>query len=759
MDNEQDPYATKADYSPTPLSERSTLPQDDDLANATLGDRYRIQQKLGQGGFGAVYLACDEKMVSRQVVIKVLLADSFENDWSRKKFRQESEALTRIDHPNIVSVFDTGEMPDGKPYIVMQYVAGPSLRSAITAEGMELQRAAHIIRQIGRGLSAAHEKGIFHRDLKPKNIMLQTLGDGEEQVKVIDFGIAKVKNSLVGHSTTRDLAAGSIAYMSPEQLAAQPVSAASDIYAFGVIAFEILTGRRPFNPDSMFQLLEMQRGGLRVQPVDLRPSLSLAAQSIILKALAFAPADRYQQARQFGDDLAQALTEEGYEASVVTQDARRAGVGKPLMTRVSVPTGADASSLETANVLFTDIVGYSKLLIDEQTEQLAKLQDIVLNTDECSRVQEGGQLLRLPTGDGMALVFFGDPEAPLRCALEISRELRQSPELQLRMGIHSGLVYRVADINTNMNVAGGGINIAQRVMDCGDAGHILVSKRVADDLGQLSRWSKCLHDLGDAEVKHGTRVHIFNLYTDDAGNAEVPRKLQPPEVRSYRKPLAIAAGVIIVAIIVGGYAWRSSKSGGAAPAATGPGVSEPAALPERSLAYSLTVQKMAAGKPVGDSIESTGQEIYGNGWKFRFNVEPAQTGALYLLNEGPGPDGTTVYNILFPTPKNNAGVARISGNQKVQSGWNYFVDHNGIEKLWIIWATEPIADLDAIFSDAARTEGRIAAVAQIDWLKGFLKKNGLSPAEVKSDKSRKVTLVKGHGDVLVNLVELSHEAY
>src|SRR5207245_1354000 len=158
------------------------------------------------------------------------------------------------------------------------------------------------------------------------------------------------------------------------------------------------------------------------------------------------------------------------------------------------------------------------------------------------------QLIRLPTGDGMALVFFGDAEAPARCALELGRGLRSHPVLQLRMGIHTGPVYRVADINTNMNVAGGGINIAQRVMDCGDSGHILVSKRVADDLGQLSRWAKCLHDLGDAEVKHGTRVHIFNLYTDEAGNAEVPRKLQPPEVRSYRKPLAIAAAIVIVAI-------------------------------------------------------------------------------------------------------------------------------------------------------------------------------------------------------------------
>src|SRR5260370_21838710 len=139
--------------------------------------------------------------------------------------------------------------------------------------------------------------------------------------------------------------------------------------------------------------------------------------------------------------------------------------------------------LETAHVLFMDIVGYSRLLIDEQTQRLQDLQTIVRNTQEFQKAQLADQLLRLPTGDGVALSFFGDPEAPVRCAVEISRALSNYPNLKLRMGVHCGLVYRVADINANKNVAGGGINLAQRVMDCGDAGHILLSKRVADDIG------------------------------------------------------------------------------------------------------------------------------------------------------------------------------------------------------------------------------------------------------------------------------------
>lgn len=758
MDNKNDPYATRVDGSETPLSQKSTLPQEDELFGMTLGGRYRIEEKLGQGGFGAVYLARDEKMVSRQVVIKVLLANSFENEWSRKKFRQESEALTRVDHPNIVGVFDTGEMPDGKPYIVMQYVPGGSLRSQITPEGMDLARAAHIIKQIGRGLSAAHEKGIFHRDLKPKNVMLQTLGDGEEQVKIIDFGVAKVKNSLVGPETTKDLAAGSIAYMSPEQLDAKPVSATSDIYAFGVMAFEMLTGRRPFNPDSMFQLLEMQRSGMRVKPVDLRPSLPLAAQSIILRALAFAPADRYQQARQFGDDLANALSDESYEGSVVTRDARRAAPGNPLVTRISIPADAKTLSLETANVLFTDIVGYSKLLIEDQTEQLAQLQAVVRNTEEFTRAEEVNQLLRLPTGDGMALVFFGDPEAPLRCALEISHALRESPGLELRMGIHSGLVYRVADINTNMNVAGGGINLAQRVMDCGDAGHILVSSRVADDLGQLSRWAKCLHDLGEAEVKHGVKVHLFNLYTDDAGNPEVPAKLQPEEERRSRKSLVVAAALVILAAIASGLAWRQFSSGSAAPSQTAAVVSGPAPVtaPEQKFTYWLKVQSYENGRPRGVEFESTGNEIYGNGWRFQFHIKPEQPGALYLVNEGPSPTGAVEYNVLFPTPDNNDGSARLATTDPLETKNYHFVENTGVEKFWIIWSTQPIADLDAIFRDAFKNKGVIIDAAQIAQLRSYLKKYESEPPNRSEDKSKARTFITGRGETLVSLLELSH---
>jgi eukaryotic-like serine/threonine-protein kinase len=217
-------------------------------------------------------------------------------------------------------------------------------------------------------------------------------------------------------------------------------------------------------------------------------------------------------------------------------------------------TGRHATKLEMAHVLFMDIVGYSKLPMDHQKAELHSLQELVSATPEFLRAQASHEIIRLPTGDGMALVFFDDAEAAARCALEVSRALKSYPEILLRMGVHSGPVYRVADINANQNVAGGGINIAQRVMDCGDAGHILASRSVADVLGHLSSWKNCLHDLGEAEVKHGVRVHLYNLYTDEVGNPESPEKLHAARkvalnARSKAKRRKLALGVGVAGII------------------------------------------------------------------------------------------------------------------------------------------------------------------------------------------------------------------
>jgi TolB-like protein/class 3 adenylate cyclase len=187
---------------------------------------------------------------------------------------------------------------------------------------------------------------------------------------------------------------------------------------------------------------------------------------------------------------------------------------------------------EIGHVLFIDIVGYSKLLINEQSEQIRKLKEIVRGTEQFRIAEAEGKLLRLPTGDGGALVFRTTPETPVLCALEIAKELKGHPELKVRMGIHSGPVNEIKDLNEQANIAGAGINIAQRVMDCGDAGHILLSKRVTDDLEHYPRWRSHFHDLGECEVKHGVRVHVFNLYNNELGNPEVPDKLRQAKGRT-----------------------------------------------------------------------------------------------------------------------------------------------------------------------------------------------------------------------------------
>src|SRR5438477_4380594 len=186
-------------------------------------------------------------------------------------------------------------------------------------------------------------------------------------------------------------------------------------------------------------------------------------------------------------------------------------------------------ALEIGHVLFIDIVGYSKLLIHEQLEHLEKLREIARATETFRAAQREGKLMRLPTGDGGALVFRTSPEEPAKCAVEIVRELKKHPELQVRMGIHSGPVKGVTDLSEQGNIAGAGINIAQRVMDCGDAGHILVSKRVTDDLEQYAQWRPLLHDLGSCEVKHGVSLALFNLYSDDFGNPECPKRFRSDE--------------------------------------------------------------------------------------------------------------------------------------------------------------------------------------------------------------------------------------
>jgi serine/threonine protein kinase len=572
----------------------TTLPQGSDFIGQLLDERYLIEKVLGQGGVGAVYLARDRKLHDKPVVIKVLLEKSLQNSWVVQKFRQEVEALSRIDHPGVVGIIDSGELADGQPFIVMQYVDGSALRSLMKPEGMDLEKSANIIRQIGRALTAAHDKGIFHRDLKPENVMLQDLGHGEEQVKVIDFGIAKIKDSMVAPSTATNVSAGTVSYMAPEQLSGRPVSAATDVYALAEIAYEMLTGRKPFNPETGFELLEMQRAGVRIKPSDLRPSLSTAADQQILRAISFEPSQRPAKARDFGDELARALN-----ANLETIEHRDSTL--PPRATAAIPLAARPSTTSEKTIQAT-------FPIDSQA--------------------------------------------------------------------------------------------------------------------------------------------TFDRYSA-SGAAEGPKK---PVKRN--RPTIILVTLFGVALLAfaGWYGLlRKSNRPSDVPATA-------ATAPTRELSYSLTVQKMRDGLPYQDQFESSGQEIFENGWKFRLNLSSRQDGYLYLLNEGPSAAGATTFNVLFPAPSNNSGNAYVNATEAINTGWMLFDEHQGTEKFWIISSAKPVPELEAVRGVVnEKDQGTISDSNQSNAVRAFLTAHqSSSKPELEKDKGNKQTNVRGNGETLVNQIELEH---
>jgi TolB-like protein/Flp pilus assembly protein TadD len=255
--------------------------------------------------------------------------------------------------------------------------------------------------------------------------------------------------------------------------------------------------------------------------------------------------------------------------------------------------------LEIAHVLFLDIVGYSKLSINEQHARIEELNEIVRESEQFRKAEAASRILKIPTGDGMALVFYKSPEEPAQCASEISRALKSNPRLQIRMGIHSGPVSAVADVTERTNVAGAGINMAQRVMDCGDAGHILVSKHVAEDLEQHDRWRPLLHDLGSCEVKHGVRLDVSNLYSDEVGNPQLPKKFQAlKKHRSHVHWAEAAIALLVVAAVISAFIYVLRRG------------------PTRSLAN--VVEKSIAVLPLVNSTGDPANEYFSDGMSEEF---------------------------------------------------------------------------------------------------------------------------------------------
>ncbi|MGE3436466.1 MAG: protein kinase [Blastocatellales bacterium] len=481
--------------------------------NSTIS-HYRIVSKLGAGGMGEVWLAEDTRL-KRKVALKLLPAELTADADRVRRFEQEAQAASALNHPNIVTVHDIGECEAGR-FIVMELVAGRTLR-AVIAEDNSLETLLTLGQQMARALSAAHAAGITHRDIKPDNIMVRDDG----YVKVLDFGLARLlpatasgeEAAALAQQTTPGAVLGTVAYMSPEQASGQSVGHPSDIFALGIALYELATGRHPFKAETLVGYLHAITLQTPPSLTSLKPEIPAALNTLILQMLS-----KDASQRPTAGEVARGL-----------QELERRGASSIRDSAGDVSQSLEASltpgSVDIAHVLFCDIVGYSILPIDRQKKMISALQEIVRQTEDYRRAAARGQLVRLPAGDGMALAFLQDPVAPVRCAIEIGRALKSHPEIRLRMGVHSGPVFLSTDINGTRNVVGSGINMAQRVMDSGDAGHILVSRNVAEVLGQISHWQPLLHDLGEREVKHGVRIHLFNLFNDEVGNAATPQKL------------------------------------------------------------------------------------------------------------------------------------------------------------------------------------------------------------------------------------------
>ena len=356
-------------------------------------------------------------------------------------------------------------------------------------------------------------------------------------------------------------------------------------------------------------------------------------------------------------------------------------------------------ALEIAHVLFIDIVGYSKLLTNEQRTMLDTLNRVVRGTDEFRSADEAGKLLKLPTGDGMALVFYNSQEAPVECALEISRSLKNHPQLRVRMGVHSGPISGVVDVDGKANVAGAGINLAQRVMDCGDAGHILLSKRVAEDLEQYGHWRPYLQDLGECEVKHGVRVHVVNLRTNELGNPAAPRKFSEPQktemVHRRGALIPVLTSLLAVLVLVGGFWFWKQRAEQVADRGL---VKLASAAPEKSIAV-LPFQNLSANPENAFFADGVQDEILTNLAKIadlkvisRTSVMQYKTGAPRNLREIGKQLG--VAHVL------EGSVQRAEGKVRVIA---QLIDTRTDAHLWASTYDRSLADVFAIQSEIAKT--------------------------------------------------------
>ncbi len=576
------------------------------MTGRLLDGRFQIEKDLTEsgadvGGMGVVYLARDLKLMGRKVVVKILQKRASENEDIARKFLHEREALIRLDHPNIVRILDSGELSDGAPFMVMEYIPGYSLRGAMNENGqLSFDMAGHIIESISSALSAAHAKKIIHRDIKPENIMLTPQDGAPDRVRLIDFGIARVEESLLAPVTTTSRGIGTVRYIAPEQLAGTlEQNPTVDIYSFGIVIYEMLTGERPFNPESEVEMYVLQQRGVGTPPSVLRADLSLGVEKLLLSALEFEPAVRPQDIRLFGRSVVAAMRGDALDPSSVGQKLE-----PTIFARIQMPQLTPHPDHGSSVTSFRDVAAAG-------------------NYDK----KPSGRLKKLLFWSILALLALSALVIPAGIAIWKSR----NPT--------------TADLT------------------------------------------------GAAPVKSDT-VPV---------NANAPVSATP-----------------------------------------------------RELKYFLNVQKYLNKNPSGSPFVSNGRDIFESGWKFKMVFESKNDGYLYLYNEGPDKYGNVGYNLLFPTPKINAGMAAISANKQTETAAGEFNGGPGSEIMWVIWTRDNLPDLESVKDSGVRGNGSVKDIHKIKILTDFLLKNIVSKTVSTDDPANQTTVISGNGDIVINKFELKH---
>src|SRR5213596_2030405 len=348
---------------------------------------------------------------------------------------------------------------------------------------------------------------------------------------------------------------------------------------------------------------------------------------------------------------------------------------------------------EIGHVLFIDIVGYSKLLIGEQSELVRELKEVVAASEQVRVAEEQGRLVTLPTGDGVALVFRDAAETPAHCALEIAHAVKKYPKLRLRMGIHSGPVNMVTDVSNRANLTGAGINVAQRVMDCGDAGHILVSKHVAEDLEHYARWRSYLHELGECEVKHSARISLVNLYGDSIGNADVPEKIrqvrreQARASRDGRKRILVATSIVAAALLgIGYWVFQERRA------------NDFATIPVKSIAV-LPFQNLSPDPQNAFFADGVQDEILTNLARIG-DLKVISRTSVMQYKAGTARNARTIAQALGVSHLLEGSVQREGGKVRVNA---QLIDARNDAHVWAQTYDRDLADVFAIQSEIAQT--------------------------------------------------------